>query len=110
MANDKPKTATENVVIEPRGDRLLVRRQKAEEQKGRIVIPDQAREKPSRGIVVAVGPGRLLESGTRVPVDIEPGDDVLFGKWSGTDIKVGDVEELLLIREDEVFGVVRVRT
>lgn len=103
----EPTTAGAKVELEPLNDRVLIRRQKEEEQRGMIVIPDTAKEKPHRGVVVAVGPGRVLENGTKVPVVLQPGDHVMFGKWSGSELQV-EGEELLLVREDEVFC--RVRT
>jgi chaperonin GroES len=73
--------------------------------KGGIIIPDTAKEKPQEGEVIAVGNGKILDSGTKVPMDVKAGDKVLFGKYSGTDIKV-DGEEYLILREDEVLAVI----
>ena len=91
--------------MRPLGDRVLVRRiETAEQIRGGIIIPDSAKEKPQEAEVLAVGNGKLLETGERVPVDVKPGDKILFGKYSGADIKVGG-EEWLVLREDEILGV-----
>lgn len=91
--------------IRPLADRVIVRRIETEEEvRGGIIIPDTAKEKPQVGEVVAVGEGKFLEDGTRQPLDIGPGDRVLFGKYSGSEIKV-EGEELLIMREDEIFGI-----
>jgi chaperonin GroES len=90
----------------PLHDRVVVKRIDAEEKsKGGIIIPDTAREKPSQGEVIAVGPGGRDEAGKLVPIDINVGDKVLFGKWSGTEIKL-DGEELLIMKESDIMGVV----
>ncbi len=92
--------------IRPLNDRVLVRRFEGEEKtKSGLYIPSTAKEKPGQGEVVAVGPGKLNEKGERTPLEIKVGDTVLFGKYSGTDIKVDGVEHLIL-REDEILGVV----
>ncbi len=92
--------------IKPLHDRVVIRRIEEEEEiRGGIVIPDTAKEKPQQGEVIAVGDGRILEDGTRLPLDIRVGDRVLFGKYSGTEIKLDD-EELLIMRENEILGVV----
>jgi chaperonin GroES len=89
----------------PLHDRVVVRRLEGEEKtKGGIIIPDTAKEKPQEGEVVAVGPGARDESGNVVPIDLKPGDRVLFGKWSGTEVKI-DGEELLIMKETDVLGV-----
>ena len=91
--------------VRPLADRLLVRRiEEKESVKGGIIIPDTAKEKPQEGVVVAVGNGKILENGTRINLEVKAGDHVLFGKYSGTDIKV-EGEEYLIIREDEVLGI-----
>jgi chaperonin GroES len=91
--------------LQPLGDRVLVRRLEDAEQKvGSIIIPDTAQEKPQEGKVVAVGQGKLLDSGERAPIDVKAGDRILFGKYSGSDIKV-DGQEYLIVREDEILGV-----
>jgi chaperonin GroES len=91
--------------VSPLHDRLLVRRiEEKETVKGGIIIPDTAKEKPQQGEVLAVGNGKILENGTKVPMDVKVGDKILFGKYSGTDIKI-DGEEVLILREDEVLAV-----
>ncbi len=89
----------------PLGDRVVVRRIK-EDQKtaGGIIIPDTVAEKPQEGEVISVGPGALDESGKRVPSEVKAGDYVLFGKWSGTEVKV-DGEDLLIMKESDIMGV-----
>ena len=90
----------------PLHDRVVVRRIPAEEKtKGGIIIPDTAQEKPQEGEVVAVGPGGRDEAGKLVPMDLKSGDRVLFGKWSGTEVKI-DGEELLIMKESDIMGVV----
>ncbi len=93
----------------PLHDRVLVRRVEAEEKtKGGIIIPDTAKEKPQEGEVLAAGPGARDESGKLIPIDLKPGDRILFGKWSGTDI-VLEGEELLIMKESDVMGVVETK-
>ncbi len=90
----------------PLHDRVVVRRIEGEEKtKGGIIIPDTAKEKPQEGEVIAVGPGARDESGKLVPLDLKAGDRILFGKWSGTEVKI-DGEELLIMKESDVMGVV----
>jgi len=92
--------------IRPLQDRVLVKRVAEEEKtKGGIIIPDSAKEKPVEGEVVAVGNGKVLEDGKVRPLDIKKGDRILFGKYSGTEIKVEGVEHLIL-REEEILGVI----
>jgi chaperonin GroES len=92
--------------VRPLHDRLVVRRiEEKESVKGGIIIPDTAKEKPQEGEVIAVGNGKVLDSGTKVPMDVKAGDKVLFGKYSGTDIKI-DGQEYLILREDEVLAVI----
>jgi len=89
----------------PLHDRLLVRRiEQAEKTKGGIIIPDNAKEKPQEGEVLAVGPGARDEQGRLAPPDVRVGDRVLFGKWSGTEVKI-DGEDLLIMKETDVLGV-----
>jgi chaperonin GroES len=91
--------------VRPLHDRLLVRRiEEKETAKGGIIIPDTAKEKPQRGEVLAVGNGKILENGTKLPLDVKVGNKILFGKYTGTDIKI-DGEEVLILREDEVLAV-----
>jgi chaperonin GroES len=90
----------------PLHDRVVVERIEGEEKtKGGIIIPDSAKEKPQEGKVVAVGPGARDESGKLVPLDVKSGDRVLFGKWSGTEVKI-DGKELLIMKESDIMGVV----
>jgi chaperonin GroES len=90
----------------PLHDRVLVRRIEADEKTaGGIIIPDTAKEKPSQGEVIAVGPGGRDEAGKLIPIDIKAGDRVLFGKWSGTEVKI-DGEDLLIMKESDVLGIV----
>ena len=93
----------------PLHDRVLVRRVEAEEKtKGGIIIPDTAKEKPQEGEVIAVGPGARDDNGKLTPIDIKAGDRILFGKWSGTEIKIAG-EDLLIMKESDVMGVVEAR-
>jgi chaperonin GroES len=90
----------------PLHDRVVVRRLEAEERTaGGIIIPDTAKEKPMEGEVVAVGPGARDETGKLVPLDVKSGDRILFGKWSGTEVKL-DGEELLIMKESDIMGIV----
>jgi chaperonin GroES len=90
----------------PLHDRVVVRRVDAEEKTaGGIIIPDTAKEKPQQGEVIAVGPGKRDETGKLLPLDVKAGDQILFGKWSGTEVKV-DGEDLLIMKEDDIMGVV----
>jgi len=90
----------------PLHDRVVVRRLEAEEKTaGGIIIPDTAKEKPMEGEVVAVGPGARDETGKLVPLDVKAGDRILFGKWSGTEVKL-DGEELLIMKESDIMGIV----
>ena len=92
--------------LRPLYDRLLVKRIEAETKtKGGIIIPDTAKEKPLEGKVVAVGAGRLDDNGKRIPLDVKVGDRVLIGKYAGTEIKIEDVEHVI-VREEEVLGVI----
>jgi len=89
----------------PLHDRVVVRRLEGEEKtKGGIIIPDTAKEKPQEGEVIAVGPGARDESGKLVPLDVKAGDRVLFGKWSGTEVKI-DGQDLLIMKESDIMGV-----
>ena len=92
--------------IRPLHDRLVVKRiEEKETVKCGIIIPDSAKEKPQEGEVLAVGNGKILDNGTKVAMDVKVGDKILFGKYSGTDIKI-DGEEVLILREDEVLAIV----
>jgi chaperonin GroES len=92
--------------IRPLHDRVVIKRTEEKEQMiGGLYIPDTAKEKPQQGEVIAVGAGRIIEDGTRVPLDLKIGDEVLFGKYSGTEVKI-DGEEYLIMKESDIFGVV----
>jgi chaperonin GroES len=92
--------------LRPLYDRILVKRNEEKEQiKGGIIIPDSAKEKPQSGSVIAVGKGKRLESGQLVPLDVKAGDQILFAKYSGSEVKI-DGAEFLIMREDEVLGIV----
>lgn len=92
--------------IRPLHDRVVIRRLEEETTtKGGILLPDTATEKPSRGKVLAVGPGKLLDNGEVRPVDVKTDDEVLFGKYAGTEVKVDD-EDLIVMREDDIMGVI----
>jgi len=94
------------MTFRPSHDRILVRRIEAEEKTvGGIIIPDTAKEKPQEGEVIAVGPGARDESGKLVPLDVKVNDRILFGKWSGTEIKLNG-EDLLIMKESDVLGVI----
>lgn len=94
------------MTFRPLHDRVLVRRIEADEKtKGGIIIPDTAKEKPQQGEVVAVGPGARAEDGSLQPLDVKVGDRVLFGKWSGTEVKI-DGEDLLIMKESDILGVI----
>jgi chaperonin GroES len=93
------------MAFRPLGDRVLVRRVEEEQKtKGGIIIPDSAKEKPQEGLVIAVGPGARDDSGKIQPLDLKAGDRILFGKWSGSEIKL-EGEDLLIMKESDVLGV-----
>ena len=90
----------------PLGDRVLVKRVEEEAKtKGGIIIPDTAKEKPQEGEVVAVGPGNRNDKGEQVALDVKAGDRILFGKWGGTEVKLGG-EDLLILKESDILGIV----
>src|SRR5436309_8547834 len=92
--------------VKPLQDRILVKRvEEKETVKGGIIIPDTAKEKPQEGTVIAVGAGKLDENGKRVPLEVKVGDKVLFGKYAGNEIKIDDVEHVIL-REDDILGII----
>ncbi len=92
--------------IKPLQDRIIVKRIEEEEKtKGGIIIPDSAKEKPQEGEVVAVGPGKVLDNGTKVAPEVKPGNRVLFGTYAGTEIKIDGVEHLIM-REDDILGII----
>ena len=95
-----------NTTLRPLHDRVLVKRlAEGEDKHGSIIIPDTAKEKPQEGEVIAVGPGARDEAGKIVPLDVKKGDRILFGKWSGTEVKL-DGEDLLIMKESDIMGVV----
>ena len=92
--------------LRPLHDRVVIRRAEGDmKSKGGIIIPDTAKEKPQEGEVIAVGPGSRDESGKLIPLDVKAGDIILFGKWSGTEVKI-DGEELLIMKESDIMGVI----
>lgn len=93
--------------IKPLQDRVIVKRIEEEEKTaGGIIIPDSAKEKPQQGKILAVGPGKVLEGGTRVDMTVKKGDVVLFGKYSGSEVKI-DGDEVLIMREDDILGIIQ---
>ena len=93
------------MAVRPLHDRVLLKRMEEKEVvKGGIIIPDTAKEKPMEGEVIAVGPGKLMEDGKRAPMDVKPGDRVLFGKYAGSEIKIDD-QELVIMREEELLAI-----
>jgi chaperonin GroES len=93
--------------VRPLHDRVIVRRLEEKEQKvGGIIVPDTAKEKPQQAAVMAVGSGKVLENGTKVPLTVKAGDKVLVGKWSGTEVKI-DGEDYLILKEDEILGILQ---
>jgi chaperonin GroES len=100
------KERSKGMKIKPLGDRVLVKRMEEDEVvKGGIIIPDTAKEKPQRGEVIAVGPGARDENGKFIPMNVKKGDKVLFGKYAGSEVKMGD-EDYLIMREDDILGVI----
>jgi chaperonin GroES len=94
------------MAFRPLGDRVLIKRVEEEEKtKGGIIIPDTAKEKPQEGKVIAVGPGARDDNGKVQPLDVKKGDLILFGKWSGTEVKI-DGDDLLIMKESDILGVV----
>ena len=92
-------------MLKPLGDRIIAKATSAEEvTKGGIVLPDTAQEKPQEGEVIAVGPGKLLDSGKMMPMDVKVGDKIIFAKYGGTEVKVGD-EEYIILRQDDVLAI-----
>ena len=91
--------------LQPLNDRVVVKRlEEKEVRKGSIIIPDTAKEKPQEGEVIAAGPGKLTKDGKRQPVGVKVGDKILFGKWSGNEVKMGD-DEFLIMREEDILAV-----
>ena len=92
--------------LRPLHDRVLIRRlDEGEQVRGGIIIPDTAKEKPQQGEVVAAGNGKVLDKGDRVALEVKPGDKILFGKYSGSEVRIGG-EDLLILREDEILGII----
>jgi len=91
--------------IKPLGDRVLVEPIEKEEKKGGIIIPDTAKEKPQEGKVIAIGPGRRTEDGKVLPMNVKVGDKVLYGKYSGTEVKIDD-KNYLILHEDDILGII----
>jgi len=91
--------------LKPLNDRVVVKRLEEQEvRKGSIIIPDTAKEKPQEGEVIAVGPGKLTKDGKRQPVGVKAGDKILFGKWSGNEVKLGE-DEVLIMREEDILAI-----
>jgi chaperonin GroES len=104
LTKERKSTKTQ-LKLQPLGDRVVVRRESSEERTaGGIVLPDTAKEKPSRGVIEAVGNGKLLDDGTRGRLQVQVGDRVLFSSWAGETFKVAD-EELLLMKEDDILAI-----
>jgi len=98
------------MAFRPLGDRVVIRRvEETARSKGGIIIPDSAKEKPQEGRVVAVGPGARDNEGARIAMNVKPGDDILFGKWSGSEIKLAG-EDLLIMKESDILGIVEAAT
>ena len=94
------------IQVRPLGDRVIVKAlPKEEKTKGGVILPDSAKEKPQQGEVIAVGTGKILENGTKVPMEVKVGDKVLYGKYSGTEINVGD-EKYLIMRESDIYAII----
>ena len=104
--NQAAEKGRNDMAFRPLHDRVVVKRLEGEEKtKGGIIIPDTVKEKPQEGKIIAVGPGGRDESGKLTPLDVKAGDRILFGKWSGTEVKI-DGEDLLIMKESDVLGVV----
>ncbi len=101
-----PASERTHMKFRPLHDRVVIRRAEGDlKSKGGIIIPDTAKEKPQEGEVIAVGPGSRDESGKLIPLDVKPGDLILFSKWSGTEVKI-DHEDLLIMKESDIMGIV----
>ncbi len=106
MAKKKEDKKEGELKLQPLSDRVVVQREESEEKTpGGIVLPDSAKKKPARGKVISVGDGRLLEDGTRAPLQVKVGDRVLFSSYAGDEFRLGD-EELVLLREDDILAVI----
>jgi chaperonin GroES len=98
---------TSMIKLRPLNDRVMVKRlEEKEVKKGGIIIPDTAKEKPQEGEVIAVGPGKVTEDGKRQPMEVKVGDKILFGKYSGSEVKLGD-EDFLIMREEDILGILQ---
>lgn len=105
-AKESTKTKSKSVKLQPLGDRIVVEREATDEKTaGGIFLPQSAKDKPSRGTVISVGEGRLVKDGSRIPLQVKPGDRVIFTTYGPDEIKIGE-EELLLMREDDVLAVI----
>jgi chaperonin GroES len=105
MAKKKTETGSGDLKLQPLGDRVVVERAESEQvTAGGIVLPDAAKEKPTRGTIISVGDGRLLKDGSRAPLQVKVGDEVLFSSYAGDQFKLGD-RELLLMREEDILAV-----
>lgn len=105
MAKKKAETGSEDIKLQPLGDRVVVERAESEQRTaGGIVLPDSAKEKPTRGKVISVGDGRLAKDGKRIPLQVKVGDEVLFTSYAGEQFKLGE-RELLLMREEDILAV-----
>lgn len=105
LKNKKKGVKTMKVKVRPLNDRIIVKRVEEEEKtKSGIIIPDTAKEKPQEGEVVAVGNGKILENGQKIPMEVKVGDRVIFGKYAGNEIKI-DGEEYLIMREEDILGI-----
>lgn len=103
---DKKKPSKSSLTLQPLGDRVVVEREESEQTTaGGIVLPDTAKNKPARGTVVNVGDGRQLDNGKKAPLQVKPGDRVLFSSYAGDEFKIGD-QELLLMREDDILAII----
>lgn len=100
------KKAASSIKLQPLGDRVVVERETSEEKtSGGILLPDSAKDKPARGVIVSTGEGRLLDDGTRSALQVKPGDRVIFSSYAGETFKVGE-QELLLMREDDILAII----
>lgn len=105
-ATRSKKQSGKGIKLQPLGERVVVEREEAETKTaGGIVLPDSAKDKPTRGVIVSVGDGRLLDDGTRAPLQVKVGDRVLFSSYSGQEFKLGD-EEFILMSEEEILAVI----
>lgn len=101
---DYAKEDDPTMKMKPIGDRVLIRFVDVEETVGGIIIPDTAKQKPQQGIVEAIGDGKVADDGTRQPMDVKPGDKVLFGRWAGTEVRLGD-KEYMVLHQTEILAI-----